>query len=72
MNICYYLYAFALSSFLFVATVGWVKNPPAVLLNDINDDEMEEGYQGWDGSTSTEEVVRRMQVVCSQLSHIMS
>ena len=55
-----------------MAAVGWVENPPVVLLNDIDNDEMEEGYRGWDGSASTEEVMRRMQVVCSQLSHIMS
>ena len=70
MNIFYYLYAFVFLSFLFVAAVGWVESPPVVLLNDIDEDEMEEGYQ--DGSASTKEVMRRMQAVCSQLSHIMS
>ena len=44
MNIFHYLYAFAFSSFLFVAAVGWVENPPAVLLND--NDEMEDTEAG--------------------------
>ena len=46
MNIFYYLYAFAFSSFLFVAAVGWVENPRAVLLNDIDNDEMEDTKAG--------------------------
>ena len=46
MNIFYYLNAVAFSSFLFVAAVGWVENPPAVLLNDNDDDEMEDTEAG--------------------------
>ena len=46
MNVFYYLYAIAFSSFLFVAAVGWAENPLAVLLHDNDDDEMEDTEAG--------------------------
>ena len=51
MNIFYYLYVFAFSSFFFVAAVGWVENPPAVLLNDNVDlyDSLMDAFDDFNG-----------------------